>query len=106
MQMQRPRTEQERVRLLAQLRASFFLPPLIEHKYSIQQVIGEGSYGVVCSALDRDSGDLVAVKRIIAVLEETPEATRTLRELKFLRLLSDHENIITIKDVLLPSERD
>lgn len=104
--MQRPRTEQDRVRLLAQLRASFFLPPLIEHKYAIQHVIGEGSYGVVCSAVDRETQQQVAVKRIISVFEETPEATRTLRELKFLRLLSSHENIITIKDVLLPSERD
>ncbi len=94
------------MRLLADLRSSFFLPPLIEHKYQIQQVIGEGSYGVVCSARNRDTNELVAVKRIIGVLEETPEATRTLRELKFLRLLSDHENIISIKDVLLPGERD
>ena len=104
--MQRPNTEQDRVRLLARLRSSFFLPPLIEHKYQIQQVIGEGSYGVVCSARNRDTNDLVAVKRIINVLEEAPEATRTLRELKFLRLLSGHENIISIKDVLLPGERD
>lgn len=92
--------------MMADLRASFFPPPLADHKYSIQQVIGEGSYGVVCSAMDRESGRLVAVKRIIGVLEETSEAMRTLRELKFLRILSDHENIISIKEVLLPAERD
>lgn len=104
--MDRPRNEQERQRLLEELRRQFFLPPLIEHRYTIQQVIGEGSYGVVCSATDRASNQKVAVKRIMRVFEEAPEATRTLRELKFLRLLRDHENIITIKDVLLPSERD
>jgi len=104
--MQRPQTEQDRARLLMNLRSSFFLPPLLEHRYAIQRVIGEGSYGVVCSAKNRETNELVAVKRIIGVLEETPEATRTLRELKFLRLLGSHENIISIKDVLLPSERD
>ena len=48
----------------------------------------------------------VAVKRIINVLEEAPEAKRALRELKFLHLLSGHKNILSIKDVLLPGERD
>lgn len=104
--MQRPQNEEERVRMLERLKAEFFLPPLLEHKYALQQVIGEGSYGVVCSAIDQTTGEQVAVKRVMKLFDSTPEATRTLRELKFLRLLRHHENIITIKDVLLPSERD
>lgn len=96
----------ERRRLLDKLKSEFFLPPLREHQYRLEQVIGEGSYGVVCSAVNTVTGERVAVKRIMRVFEEAPEATRTLRELKFLRLLKEHENIITIKDVLLPSDRD
>lgn len=104
--MQRPRNEEERRRLLERLKHEFFLPPLLEHKYKLEQVVGEGSYGVVCSATDMQTGEKVAVKRIMHVFEEAPEATRTLRELKFLRLLKNHDNIITVKDVLLPSDRD
>lgn len=104
--MHRARTDEERRRLLDQLKADFFIPPLLEHKYRVEEVIGEGSYGVVCSATNTETGERVAVKRIMSVFEEVPEATRTLRELKFLRLLKHHENIITIKDVLLPSDRD
>lgn len=44
------------------------------------------------------------MKRIVRVFDEQPEAIRTLRELKFLRLLKRHENIISIRDVLLPSD--
>lgn len=104
--MHRAKNEDERRRLLEQLKQEFFLPPLLEHKYRLEQVIGEGSYGIVCSAVDTETGERVAVKRIMRVFEEVPEATRTLRELKFLRLLKDHENIISIKDVLLPSNRE
>lgn len=104
--MQNPRNEDERRRLLERLKEEFFLPPLLEHKYRLEQVIGQGSYGIVCSAVNTETGEKVAVKRIMRVFEEAPEATRTLRELKFLRLLKNHENIISIKDVLLPSNRD
>jgi serine/threonine protein kinase len=96
--------DDERAALLEQVKQGFFLPKLIEHKYTLKQVIGEGSYGVVCSALDEHSKSLVAVKRIIRVFDELPEAIRTLRELKFLRLLKHHENIISIRDVLLPTD--
>lgn len=104
--MQRLASEDEHRRLLDDLKSKFFLPPLREHQYRLEQVIGEGSYGVVCSAVNTVTGEKVAVKRIMRVFEEAPEALRTLRELKFLRLLKNHENIITIKDVLLPSDRD
>ncbi|CDF39700.1 Mitogen-activated protein kinase 14-1, MPK14-1 [Chondrus crispus] len=104
--MQRATNEDERRRMLERLKEDFFLPPLSEHKYHLEQVIGEGSYGIVCSAVNTETGEKVAVKRIMRVFEEAPEATRTLRELKFLRLLKGHDNIITIKDVLLPSDRN
>ena len=69
----------------------------------MEEVIGEGSYGVVCSAVNLKTVERVAIKRIMRVFEEFPEAMRTLRELKFLRLLKDHENIISIKTFsLLP----
>mmetsp|Transcript_7444 Transcript_7444/g.15190 ORF Transcript_7444/g.15190 Transcript_7444/m.15190 type:complete len:80 (+) Transcript_7444:407-646(+) len=66
---------------------------------------GKGAYGVVCSAVNQRTGELVAVKRIMRVFDEVPEATRILRELKFCRLLGGHENVVTIKDVLLPQNR-
>lgn len=69
-------------------------------------MIGEGAYGVVVSALDSRTNDRVAVKRIKRVLDSAAMATRILRELKFLRHFSVHENIITVRDVLIPGERD
>jgi serine/threonine protein kinase len=80
--------------------------PLLADRYSLNQVIGEGAYGVVASALDVHTGESVAVKRIKRVLDTYPMATRILRELKFLRLLRGHENVIEIKDILVPSDRD
>lgn len=80
--------------------------PLLASRYSLDQVIGEGAYGVVASATDEVTGQSVAVKRIRKVLDTYPMATRILRELKFLRLLSGHDNVIEIKDILVPSDRD
>lgn len=80
--------------------------PLLANRYRLNQVIGEGAYGVVASAQDTHSGNEVAVKRIQRVLDTYPMATRILRELKFLRLLRGHDNVIEIKDILVPSDRD
>mmetsp|Transcript_575 Transcript_575/g.1143 ORF Transcript_575/g.1143 Transcript_575/m.1143 type:complete len:427 (-) Transcript_575:289-1569(-) len=75
-------------------------------RYKLIQVIGEGAYGVVCSAEDRLNGNkTVAIKRIRKVMATRPMAIRILRELKFLRLLRGHENIISVLDVLVPSQR-
>lgn len=80
--------------------------PLLASRYRLNQVIGEGAYGVVASANDVVTGEEVAVKRIQRVLDTYPMATRILRELKFLRLLRGHDNVIDIKDILVPSDRD
>lgn len=57
------------------------------NRYTIKEVIGKGSYGVVCSALDTKTGERVAIKKINNVFDHVSDATRILREIKLLRLL-------------------
>ena len=73
-------------------------------RYQLLEPIGQGAYGLVCAALDRTTGDGVAIKKIEKALEHTLFAKRTLRELKILRYLQ-HENILRIKEVYLSDEK-
>ena len=76
------------------------------NRYKIQEIIGKGSYGIVCSALDTHTGEKVAIKRINDIFEHVSDATRILREVKLLRLLR-HPDIVEIKHIMLPpSPRD
>ncbi|XP_051122228.1 mitogen-activated protein kinase 17-like isoform X2 [Andrographis paniculata] len=69
--------------------------------YEIQEVVGKGSYGVVAAAVDTHTGEKVAIKKINDIFEHVSEATRILREIKFLRLLR-HPDIVEIKHIMLP----
>ncbi|XP_028761056.1 mitogen-activated protein kinase 15-like isoform X2 [Neltuma alba] len=73
-------------------------------RYRIEEVIGKGSYGVVCSASDTHTGEKVAIKKINDIFEHVSDATRILREIKLLRLLR-HPDIVEIKHILLPPSR-
>lgn len=74
------------------------------NRYQIEEVIGKGSYGVVCSAFDTHTGEKVAIKKINNIFEHVSDATRILREIKLLRLLR-HPDIVEIKHILLPPSR-
>ncbi|GAV60896.1 Pkinase domain-containing protein [Cephalotus follicularis] len=73
-------------------------------RYKIEEVIGKGSYGVVCSAYDTHTGEKVAIKKINDIFEHVSDATRILREIKLLRILR-HPDIVEIKHILLPPSR-
>jgi len=62
---------------------------------------GNGAYGVVCLARHRKTGTNVAIKKILNVFDHFLIGMRTYREIKILRHLVNHENIITIRDVFL-----
>ncbi|KAK9120531.1 hypothetical protein Syun_018148 [Stephania yunnanensis] len=76
----------------------------IDTKYVPIKPIGRGAYGIVCSSLNRETHEKVAIKKINNAFENRVDALRTLRELKLLRHLR-HENVIGLKDVMMPSQR-
>uniref|UniRef100_A0A7N8WPL0 Mitogen-activated protein kinase n=1 Tax=Mastacembelus armatus TaxID=205130 RepID=A0A7N8WPL0_9TELE len=67
-------------------------------RYTDLSYIGEGAYGMVCSAMDNLTKQRVAIKKI-SPFEHQTYCQRTLREIKIL-LRFHHENIIGINDIL------
>jgi len=68
----------------------------IDSRYRPVKPVGRGAYGVVCSAFDTITQELVAVKRVSEALCNSLDAKRMLREVVLLRQLK-HENIIGLK---------
>ncbi|EDO15975.1 hypothetical protein Kpol_499p3 [Vanderwaltozyma polyspora DSM 70294] len=77
----------------------------IPSHYQLVDLIGEGAYGTVCSAVHKPSGTKVAIKKI-QPFGKTMFVTRTLRELKLLKYFHNHENIISILDKVRPISID
>ena len=53
----------------------------VSEQYDIQDVVGEGAYGVVCSALHKPSGQKVAIKKITPFDHSVREPCLVLRKL-------------------------
>lgn len=76
----------------------------VDTKYVPIKPIGRGAYGVVCSSVNKETNEKVAIKKINNVFSNRIDALRTLRELKLLRHIR-HENVIALKDVMMPIHR-
>ncbi|CAN6643567.1 mitogen-activated protein kinase Fus3p [Trichomonascus vanleenenianus] len=72
----------------------------VSDHYQILDVVGEGAYGIVCSALHKPSKLKVAIKKITP-FDRPMFCLRTLREIRLLRHFN-HENIISILDIQKP----
>ncbi|CAN7062155.1 hypothetical protein Bca4012_095698 [Brassica carinata] len=68
-------------------------------------LLGRGAWGIVWSAINSETNEKVAIKKITHACRNQSTAMRTLREITLLRQLQ-HENIVGIKDVVLPPQRD
>ena len=76
----------------------------IDTKYVPIKPIGRGAYCIVCSSINRETNEKVAIQKIHNAFENRIDALRTLRELKLLRHLR-HDNVIALKDVMMPIQR-
>ncbi|CAN6713061.1 unnamed protein product [Malus baccata var. baccata] len=77
--------------------SSKYVPPI--------RPIGRGAYGIVCAAVNSDTHEEVAIKKIGNAFDNIIDAKRTLREIKLLRHM-DHENVISIKDIVRPPKKE
>ena len=57
------------------------------------KILGRGSFGVVCTAIDTLTKRSVAIKRIRPYANDDWDARHTLREIRLLRLLGPHPNV-------------
>ncbi|KAK6935422.1 Protein kinase domain, partial [Dillenia turbinata] len=72
--------------------------------------IGRGAYGLFymsmnLAAVNKETHEEVAIKKIIGAFDNRIDAKRTLREIKLLRHM-DHENVIAIKDIIRPPKKE
>ncbi|OIV94283.1 hypothetical protein TanjilG_00032 [Lupinus angustifolius] len=73
----------------------------VDTKHVPIKPISRGLYGAVCSSINREADEKVAIKKIGNIFENCIDAWRTLRELKLLRHIQ-HGNVIDLKDVMMP----
>jgi len=58
------------------------------------------AYGIVWKAVDKTSGEVVALKKIFDAFRNQTDAQRTYREIMFLQEFRDHPNIIRLHNVV------
>lgn len=66
---------------------------VVEEQYAVTKELGQGAYGIVCSATNSKTGEGVAVKKITNVFSKKILAKRALREIKLLQHFRGHRNI-------------
>ncbi|XP_052192111.1 mitogen-activated protein kinase homolog MMK2 isoform X1 [Diospyros lotus] len=85
--------------------------------------VGRGAYGIVCAAMNSETREEVAIKKIGNAFDNRIDAKRTLREIKLLRHMG-HENeslklmnfqrvdawatwrVVSIKDIIRPPQKE
>ncbi|BGO91852.1 hypothetical protein NBRC10512_007650 [Rhodotorula toruloides] len=74
-------------------------PFLVDHNYEFVKELGQGAYGVVCSARNKLTGDQVAIKKVTKVFQKKILTKRALREIKLLHHFRGHKNITCLYDL-------
>eukprot|EP00993_Chasmostoma_nieuportense_P001538 NODE_2410_length_1185_cov_48.139887_g2296_i0.p1 GENE.NODE_2410_length_1185_cov_48.139887_g2296_i0~~NODE_2410_length_1185_cov_48.139887_g2296_i0.p1 ORF type:complete len:364 (-),score=92.60 NODE_2410_length_1185_cov_48.139887_g2296_i0:87-1178(-) len=73
----------------------------VPSKYTLTKALGYGAFGLVCSAINTETGEKVAIKKIPRVFDDLSDGKRILREIVLLTFM-DHDNIVSVKDLFRP----
>ncbi|XP_021767127.1 mitogen-activated protein kinase homolog MMK2 [Chenopodium quinoa] len=77
--------------------SSKYVPPL--------RPVGRGAYGIVCAAVNSETQEEVAIKKVSNAFHNRIDAKRILREIKLLRHMN-HDNVISIRDIIRPPQKE
>lgn len=58
------------------------------------------AYGIVWKCEDKQTGEIVALKKIFGAFQNATDAQRTFREIVFLKEFGNHDNIVLLKEVI------
>lgn len=86
---------------------------LVDPRYNVVKILGLGSYGTVCSAVDTKSvvfnrhykykydsdKPQIAIKKVNRIFDREVLLKRSIRELKFMKHFNGHKNIISLVDL-------
>jgi mitogen-activated protein kinase 1/3 len=85
----------------------------IDGRYDVTRALGQGSYGVVFEGTSRKRNECglevdahVALKQVQRIFNTRTDSRRLLRELTILQILSGHDCIISLWDILPPQRRE
>ncbi|EAR91242.1 cyclin-dependent kinase-like Serine/Threonine kinase family protein (macronuclear) [Tetrahymena thermophila SB210] len=76
----------------------------IPDRFKCLQKIGEGTYGIVYKGFDTQTNTQVAIKKVKLDQEQEGIPQSALREICILKDLSDHQNIVKLRDVIYQIE--
>ncbi|XP_056450644.1 STKc_p38 domain-containing protein isoform X2 [Gadus chalcogrammus] len=73
----------------------------VPERYEALKPIGSGAYGTVCSALDKQTKEKVAIKKLYRPFQSLIHTKRAYRELRLLRHI-ENDNVISLLNVFTP----
>uniref|UniRef100_A0A667X0I3 mitogen-activated protein kinase n=1 Tax=Myripristis murdjan TaxID=586833 RepID=A0A667X0I3_9TELE len=73
----------------------------VPERYTALRAVGSGAYGTVCSAIDQQTKEKVAIKKLYRPFQSLIHAKRAYRELRLLRHIQN-DNVICLLDVFTP----
>lgn len=74
----------------------------VQKRYQDLKSVGNGAQGVVCSAMDTERGERVAIKKLVKPFQNETYAKRAFRELRLMKMVN-HKNIIGLLNLFSPS---
>uniref|UniRef100_A0A6U2DNT4 Mitogen-activated protein kinase n=2 Tax=Hemiselmis andersenii TaxID=464988 RepID=A0A6U2DNT4_HEMAN len=67
------------------------------------KLLGKGAYGHVCAVKNSENNERLAVKKVKNAFDDVIDAKRVLREIRLLCCFN-HENVLSIKDLIMPPD--
>ncbi len=74
--------------------------------YEFIEKLGLGSYGAVCKAQNKLNSKFYAIKKYLRLFDSYIITKRTLREIKILKHLCHHENVIGIEEAIISEDNN